>query len=393
MMKKMLCLLLVLALCPVMALAEESLAETLTYQELTAWAADYLARALTAAPLNDPAESHTDDGYEFIYDFATIYADSPVMSSDTVVTAVVLTTDGEPGPRGVSVNSAMSAVLDAYYNENPDLLGTEESAVLYTVDVLPGHAAWGQVLREGQRVQTIQYAVHEQLATGGEGYSDAGVIYTMAENRVSAVRVYGLASRVTLQQVNDVLYGLTTLAKEQSYAQVPFSYNGADLAVFSEEDLAFSGMDFLTLTPEAAIALLGEPASDTWMDNGEDGYIRVQHFAKCEVTYLFNREQTEGTVYMVRIFEDGLEGPRAVRCGDAFSSVYNRFRNGEGEYDDTGVEMLYGENGVGSFGKATYGVDASAALRYGFTLEDGRKVVLQLDFTTMVLSQIMLFVD
>ena len=58
-----------------------------------------------------------------------------------------------------------------------------------------------------------------------------------------------------------------------------------------------------------------------------------------------------------------------------------------------GVEMLYGENGVGAYGKATYGDDASARLRYAFDLADGRNVVLQLDFTVMELSEIILFAE
>ena len=393
-MKKMLCLLLCLMLLvPVYALAEESTAETLTHHELTAWAANFLDRAMASTPLNTPAESLTADGYEFVYEFATLYADTPDMSSDTAINAIVLNSDTENGPRNISVGTAMSEVLGAYYNENAELLGTKETAVLYTVNLLPASAAWGQVLRDGQRVQTIQYGVHEQLATGGEGYTDAGVIYTMLENRVSAVRVYGLNSRVTPEQVNELMTSLASAAQEASYAQVPFSYNGLELTAFSEADLVFSGLNFLTLTPEAAAELLGKPLSDTWMEDGENGYTRLQVFDGFEVTYTYNKAKENCQVYMFLITKDGLEGPRGVRCGDAFSSVYNRFRNGEGEYGDDGVEMLYGQNNVGTFGKASYGDDASARLRYGFDLSDGRSVVLQMDFSVMELEQIMLFAD
>ncbi len=392
-MKKMLCVLLAVLLLPVMALAEESTAKTLTCQELTAWAANYLTRALASAPLNNPADSLTADGYEFVYDFATIYADTPDMSSDTAINAVVLTSDGENGPRSLSVGSAMSEVLGAYYNENADLTGTKESAVLYTMNLLPASAAWGQVLRDGQRVQTIQYGVHEQMATGGEGYTDAGVIYTMLENRVSTVRVYGLNSRVTTQQVGELINRLTSAAQEAAYKQVPFSYDGLTLTAFAQEDLLFSGLDFLALTPEAAAQVLGEPVSDTWMEDGDTGYTRSQVYDGFELTYEYDKNKENCKVYMLLITKDGLEGPRGVRCGDAFSNVYNRFRNGAGEYGDDGVEMLYGENGKGAYGKATYGDDASARLRYAFDLADGRTVVLQLDFAVMELTQIMLFAD
>jgi len=392
-MKKMLCVLLALLLCPMLALAEESVAEPLSYQELVSWAEGYLARAKESTPLNDPANALTPDGYEFVYDFATLYADTPDMSNDTALNAVVLTIDMENGPRSVNVDNAMSVVLDAYYNENAMLEGTKEAAVLYTMDLMPASAAWGQVLRDGQRVQTIQYGVHEQLATGGEGYTDAGVIYTMLENRVTAVRVYGLNSRITLQQVNDLMYDMSNLAKETAYAQVPFSYNGLELTDFALEDLIVSGLDFLSLTPETAAQVLGQPDSDTWMEDGDNGYTRMQVYDGFEVTYTYDKNKANCQVYMLLITKDGLEGPRGVRCGDTFASVYNRFRNGMGEYGDDGVEMLYGENGVGSYGKATYGTDASARLRYAFELSDGRDVVLQMDFTVMELSEIILFVE
>lgn len=392
-MKKMLCVLLALLLCPMLVLAEESVAEPLSYQELVSWAEGYLARAKESTPLNDPANALTPDGYEFVYDFATLYADTPDMSNDTALNAVVLTIDMENGPRSVNVDNAMSVVLDAYYNENAMLEGTKEAAVLYTMDLMPASAAWGQVLRDGQRVQTIQYGVHEQLATGGEGYTDAGVIYTMLENRVTAVRVYGLNSRITLQQVNDLMYDMSNLAKETAYTQVPFSYNGLELTDFALEDLIVSGLDFLALTPETAAQVLGQPDSDTWMEDGDNGYTRMQVYDGFEVTYTYDKNKENCQVYMLLITKDGLEGPRGVRCGDTFASVYNRFRNGMGEYGDDGVEMLYGENGVGSYGKATYGTDASARLRYAFELSDGRDVVLQMDFTVMELSEIILFVE
>lgn len=392
-MKKMLCMLLVMVLCPVIALAEDSAAEMLTWQELSQWAESYISLAWSSEPLNNPAESQTPDGYEYVFNFATLYADTPTLSTDTTFNAIVLTSAESNGPRNVNVNSALSVVLDAYYTENAKLLGSHESAVLYTVDMLPDSACWAQVLRDGQRVQTVQYAVHEQLATGGEGYTDAGVIYTLAENRVAAVRVYGLNTRISKDAVNEVMFSVMLEAVKNDYAMVPFSYDGASLTPFSEEDLVFSGMDFLALTPDAAIALLGEPMSDLWLDNGESGYIRMQTFPGCEVTYLFNKARTEGQVYMLSITADSFEGPRAARIGDAFSAVYNRFRNGEGEYQEDGTEALYGVVGEGSFGQAVYGSDASAILRYVAALEDGRKVTLHLGFTVMECTEILLYVE
>ncbi len=389
-MKKLLCLLLALMLCPP-ALAEENAAGVLGFAELNTWAEGFIARAYQSEPLNDPAASLSEEGYEYIYDFATLYADTPALSADTTVSAIVVTSEEELGPRGVKVGASLEGVLNAYYTENPSLSGTKENAVLYAVDLLPASAAWAQVLRDGQRIQTVQYAVHEQLSSG-TGCTDAGVIYTMAENRVSAIRVYGLNSRVSPEEVSAVLFTMMMEALFSEYAQVPFSYDGLSLTAFGEEDTAFSGLDFLTMDPAGFAAVLGEPMEDTWLENGDDGYIRVQEYAGCKLTWLFNQDRTEGKVYMLHITTDGLEGPRAVRIGDSFQMVYNRFRNGEGEYQEDGSEVLYGEGGE-SFGTASYGTDASAVLRYGFTAKDGRQVVLQLHFTVMELTEILLYCE
>ena len=392
MLKKMLCVLLCVLMMPV-ALAEESTAPVLTLAELESWAESYVARARTATPINAGASSYTPDGYEYIYDFATIYGDTPELSTDTVIHAVVVTSVEESGPRGVRVGDNLSAVINAYYNENTDLLGTKETAILYTADMLPESAQWGQVLRDGQRVQTVQYGLHEQCATGGEGYTDMGVIFTMVDNWVSAIRVYGLSNRIDLEMVNNVMYTMMMDSLEDEYAQVSFSYDGSSLKKFQAEDLFFSGMDFVNLTPEDAVALFGEAIIDEWQEDGDAGYMRVQTYHDFELVYLYNKERTEGRVYMLAITGDGIEGPRAVRIGDEFADVYNRFRNGEGEYQEDGSEMMYGVENEGDFAKATYGADASATALYSFLLGDGRRVTLQLFFDIMECSQILLSVD
>ena len=88
-----------------------------------------------------------------------------------------------------------------------------------------------------------------------------------------------------------------------------------------------------------------------------------------------------------------MEGPRCVRLGARLSSVLNRFRNGEGEFDGVSREALYGTEGTGPWGVAEYGTDASCTLRYGFPTEGDQQVVLHLYFQQMYLSEIMLYID
>lgn len=391
-MKKMLCMLLALVLIPLMAAAEDSDADMLSSRELTVWAESYITRARAAKPLNEPADSLTVQGYEFIYDFATLYADAPVMGADTAVHTIVLTSAEEIGPRSVNVDASLDEVLDAYYTENAALTGSYETAVLYAVDQLPEAALWGQVNRDGQRVQTIQYAAHEQLAAGGEGYGDTGIIYTMEENRVSAIRVYGLNGQITVDEVNDVMYSVMLSALADDYQQVPSSAYGAELTPFGAEDMLFCGLPLMTIQPEDVFAALGQPLSDEKMDNDEAGYIRVQRYAGYELIWLYGNDSAQGTLYMLAITADGVEGPRAVRIGDSFASVYSRFRSGDGEYQPDGSETLYGDEDSGDFGKAEYGYDASATLRYGFR-EGDKNVVLQMNFTVMELTEILLYMD
>lgn len=391
MMKKLLLLVLSMALLCACAAAEESEADTLLLQELKEWAARYHSRALSSEPLNDPKNSLTSDGYAFIYDFATLYASEPKMNEDTVISAVVVTSPDEEGPRGTGIDDTTAVVLSAFYNENASLTGSREFATLYVIDLMPESLQWAQVQRDGQRVETIQYAVHDQLSTGGDGYSDAGVIYTMEDGTVSAIRVYGLDQRIAQREVYDVMHVVTGVAQSGDYAAVPFSYDGAALAKFSGEDLLFAGMDFSTVTPDEARLALGAPLEDLWMQDDGTGYIRTMTFPTCEMTFMTDEQQENPQVYMLLITEDGLEGPRAVRVGDSFAEVYNRFRNGEGSFDGASSEVLYGSEESGEFGVAEYGADASATLRYGLVLEDGSRIVLHMTFTTMELSEVMLY--
>ena len=63
--------------------------------------------------------------------------------------------------------------------------------------------------------------------TDGEGYTDTGVIFTMEDNIVSAIRVYGLSARTTEAEISTVRDNLRFDALFDDYVQVPSSYNGA----------------------------------------------------------------------------------------------------------------------------------------------------------------------
>lgn len=394
MMKRLFCLMLALALLPILpAMAEENTAGSLELEELRAWAAAYKERAMATQPLNDPTaeDALSEDGYAFIYEFATLYMDRPEMTEDSVLKNLVITDPAEAGPRATAVDMFTDEVLEAFYSENLSLDGSRSFAVLYMSDSLPQEAVWAWVQRDGQRVMSIQYAIHQQRATGGEGYTNAGLIYTIQGDLVSAIRAYGLDDYSTLEEVQDNLAAIRQVMAETGYTRVPVSYTGTDLEPFGEGDLAFSGVDFLTMTPEEAEDVLGDCLEDHWMedDNGEN--IRMMEFAGCDVTFVYDANKQNPRVDSLAITADSMEGPRCVRMGDTFSSVLNRFRYGEGQYEDL-HETLYGDPETTEYGVAEYGADASVTLTYSFDAS-GRQVVLHMSFTTMELSEILLYIN
>ena len=396
MMKK--CVALFLALMMALSLTTavaESDADALDYDELMDWAGGFKTRALAAgAPLNDPTEeaAYTEDGYAFVYDFATLYMDRPEMTADSVLQAVVVYSPEEQGPRGTGVDQLSSEVLNAFYNENVDLQGDSSFAALYVSDTMPAGALWGWVQRDGQRIETIQYAVHEQLSSGGDGYTDCGLVYTLSDNLVAAIRAYGLNETISADEVRSNLDAVQEVSEKTEYAQVPTSINGSELEMFDRDDLIFSGLDFLSLTPEEAEARLGAAQEDDWMED-EGAYLRSMEFASCTMTFSYDAQKQNPTLEMLSIDMDGLEGPRCVRIGDTLSSVISRFRNGEGDYDGVSREVLYGDGENAPYGLAEYGDDATAGLWYAAKLEDGRTVVLSMSFEQMYLSDITLYVD
>lgn len=392
MQKRLFCLLTALMMALLcLPVCAETAADALTYDELSAWVAEYKTRALAAQPLNDPtaAEAYSEDGYAFAYDFGVLYMDRPEMTDEAVVRSLVVTSPLEAGPRGTAVDWTAQEVLDAFYNENTLLDGDRSFAYLYLSDAMPSGAMWAWVQRDGQRVQAIQYATHEQLATGGEGYADAGLVYTVENNLVAAIRAYGMDARITEEAANLNLESVQQVAATTGYTQVPLSLMG-DTAQFEREDLIFSGLDFLNLTPESAEAALGSCRDDAWMADDTGEHLRTMEFAACTVTFIYDADKQNCHPYMLLIDTDGMEGPRAVRNGDTLATVLNRFRHGEGEYNtETGVEVLYGTEGVAPWGTAEY-YDTSATLRY-VLVAGTETIVLHMGFEHMQLCEVMLY--
>ena len=370
------------------AYAADSGADPLSYEELCAWTDSLKVLAADQEVLNDPTaeEALSEDGYAYVYDFGTLYYDRPDGSPERILWAAVLYDEEVAGPRGLNTYSPASQLLEAFYLENESLSGRRDSAILYLADDLPEGFWWGRVQRDGQRLEAVQYAVHELVQD--EIYTDAGLVFTIQDGTVAAIRVYGLDDFVLLGDLQAEERLLQIEYASTEYTAVPSGADGLDLTVLTAEDLTIGGLDFLSATPEQAAALFGEPEADTSVPDGE-GTLRTLTFAECELTFATDAEGRTVLAQAV-ITGDELEGPRGFRRGDTFSSCLRRVRNGEGTFDGE-REMLYGTEGEAPWGLAEYGV-TNYTLHFAVDAGNGETVMVLVEFELLELTELSVFI-
>lgn len=373
------------------ATAQEVEKEALSYEELLAWVTPYDAMARETAPLNAPIgeEALTEDGYMYIYDFATLYYDKPQLDSTTVLNAIVVVSESAALVRNVNVDATVTDLLNAFYSENPSLNGTRDFAYLYLSDTMPMGAMWAWVQRNGQDITAVQYAVHEQRAVGGEGYSDCGLIYTIQADTVVALRAYGLNTFVSEEQVQQSLKQVEKIAQEKSYIAYPKSLKGDELEPFERDDLVFSGIDIIGITPEECITAFGEPFDDVWMED-EAAFMRTLTFDGMDITFSYDANKENGKLLVLNIVTPEIEGPRGTVVGTGFSNILLRFRHSQNEYDGSGTEVLYGTIETGDYATAEYSDGGTSTLRYVTTV-DGHAITLQMFFQYDVLTEILVY--
>ena len=377
---------------PAAGMASETDAGGLTAEELNGWAAKMLELARTLAPLSSGAQANkTEDGYEVVYDFATLYLNTPELTDSSVCNAIAVTAEDVECPRGIGISDTQQVLLEAYADENPTLLGSQDFAVLYLSDSLPEEALWGRVQRDGQQIQTVQYAVHECLSE--DKYTDSGLMYSLDNGYITAVRAYGLSSSVTRAQAEETIAGVSAIQLDQTYFAYPQSSKGTDIDPFEREDLHFSGLDFPGLTPEAAIESLGTFENESWLkdDNGE--WLRTIQWPKAEIIFAYSGDKVFMHVDTLAVNLRGFEGPRGVQVGDTLSSVLMRFKHSEGEFDGTAAEVLYGDGQTPPYGLAEYDT-ANATLHYACPVEgngDIKSVTLHMIFVDTILSELFLY--
>ena len=381
--RKICCVLFVLLLCTfsMPVLGEQN---PITEIEIYGLTDQLISQALSSAPLNDPKseEARSEDGIAFQYDFGFLYADAEELSAEAPVNAIVIADDETGSVRGITINTSVEELMRLIPCENPEMAGNYDSALLYlTGDPATGFS-YGTVQRNGQRINAIEYGVVDPAAE-----THTTLTFQISGDGVNQIRLDGL-NETFLRETSDLLYEeLAALKNEMWYSRVPVSFVGTELEMFSEEDLDFLSLSYMTAQPEQ----FGGEVEDMLIDNEDGTFLRRIDGDGFEAVFSCDENGKNALLVSYMLLSDNLEGPRSVRLGDYFQEDFNRFRNGEGTFDEAAMsEILYGTVGTAPYGLAEYGTGDEMTLRYATDTLDGRVVELYLHYQNTVLDQIIL---
>ncbi|MEA5013800.1 MAG: hypothetical protein VB099_04480 [Candidatus Limiplasma sp.] len=367
----LLCLgLLLLGHAPLQARADDT--GVLSENELNAWLRQLLLATVSQEPQNAPVgeEALTQDGYAFLYEQATLFYDKPVLDQASKLQAVSVTDEGLETPRGLRIGSPEEALVQTYGWQNSGLMTDGLMAPFYLLDQLPQAAywAWGQMGEEG--LEMVNCFIHVQV--GEDSYTDAGIQYTLEDDAVSGIRIYGLGSVMSLAEVlgnletfvqtqaavsGDELQREEPILDSDSVKAGASSKAGAPAAgvwpvstqeAFGTADLQFSRMDLLTLTPKGALTAFGsDHLAEDWRQDPDSGSWRLSRQWPGGVSLSFALDSNKENPRLAElVLADGcpLEGPRGIRLGDSPQSVVEKFRCDGPAWAEGQEFFLYGSS-------------------------------------------------
>ena len=387
MLKKMLCLLTVLALGLCAAAGAEGGKEAVTAAELETLLASVREQAAAEKLLNNPADddARSEDGIHFQYEVADIYAEGETLTAETPVNTVVFEDSEGIVFRGTGIDTHWVDLLAAYRLDNPELEGTWTDALLYLEEKADGGFLYGTALRDGQRLTAVEYG---EIIREADGYRDISVTYSLLNGLVTSIRADGLnpAAKIGAEQAEEMLSALKTLGEQKAYKLVPSSRVGTELTVFGPEDLSFGGIRYTELSPEN---LPGESEKEL-IDNLDGTALLRCDGNGFEAVFACDMNGENTKILSYSILDPDAEGPRAVRLNDLLSDDYCRFRSEGNEMTEEMTELLYGAEDSAEFGLASFDYAAGEiSLRY-VTEADGLRVELLLNYEQNQLKEIIL---
>ena len=388
MLRKILCILAVLAMCTMVSAFAEEAPQPVTAEELAVLLETVRTEALAAVPLNDPAaeDAQSEDGTCFQYENALIYAEGTVLSADTPVNALVFEDSEGPVFRGTGIDTRLDELLAVIPVENRELAGSREEAVLFLQETEEGGFVYGRILRDGQRVQAVEYG---EVLPEGEQYRRAAVTCRMQSGLVTSLRADGLnpsgGALMDSAHAEELLAELKELSGHDEYRAVASSVNGLELTPFDENDLIFDGFSYPALQPAT---LPGMPEQEL-IDNGDGTWLMRCDAESYEAVFRCDGQGENAEILSFTLLDDMTEGPRCVRLGDLFSDDFCRFRSGENEMAEDMTELLYGTEDTDSWGYADYNPE-DMTLRYVTGTAAGVRVELLLKYENNILTEIIL---
>lgn len=392
-----LCLICLLA--PTFAQADD--AGVLAEAELVGWIDQLLLDTRDRQPLNAPVgeEALTEDGYAFLYDFATLYYDKPVLDENSVLQAVVITGENYVGPRGFMLGSGEDRLISTFGWQNPTLQGDGAFAAFYCMNELPRAAYWSWAQHdENKQLLALQCAMHVQV--GENAYTDAGMRFELEDGCITAIRIYGLNRFITLSDVQANLNAVMGVQKGEGWTPeaVVEPVEGYavvnDAAAFSADDLTFGGVVYGEVKPEDFAHVLGE-AQSTRVQDDAGAWLRTDSYADGLVlTRIDRNDEWMYEVESLSVTTPLITGPRGICVGDSLDKALSLFRSdGEGRTLNGMYAILYGDGVNAPYGLMEYSGDVTA-LSYTMVMpvqDQNRNITLHMAFVDDALQEWMLY--
>ncbi len=335
----------------------------------------YIARVLAEAV----ASEHSVEPFSGAEGAMVSFAGGTLTIAEETLTenATVYSYELAPGhlcPRGLMVGDSLEALLATYPNDNANLSGDYNSALLYLSGTAEEGIECGAVTRDGQRIQGV---THYAIETSPDGAECVIVGYALSDGIITGIIVSGLNRLLTDEKVVEVVNTAADLQEKNEYFAYPTSQNGAQLDMFMREDLQFSNLDFIDLTPESAMTVLGSAQSDTWMLDSTGDYLRFMQWDGVEIIFQYDADKNFKSAHTFAMNDDIFDGPRGVRVGDTYFSVRERFMFGQGVVTEN-TTFLYG-NGVTPPYATQVTSQSTAVLTYVIE-EGGRNIAFYITF-------------
>ena len=311
----------------------------------------------------------------------TLSGDTP--DADTYVRNARLSVH-QAGPRGLQIGDSLDMIFQVYPNDNPALVGNYYEATLCIWGEEP-EVMLGYALRNGQRVTEVTYVVYNWQA---DGIVKSGITFQLDQGYIQQINVFTAPELMTQEEVLADISDSAAVQEDDAYFAYPVSQIGSELDPFCREDLAFSGLDFYSLTPDKAMTVLGNANVDEWNQDTDGTWLRLMQWDGVTLIAKYDAQKKFASVYSLAITNENMEGPRGLRTGDYLDMVLFRFRHSEGSAADGSV-ILYGDGENAPYGKITYGTDIDT-LVYTEKL-DQDSVMLYLTFHNDILQEIHLF--